>query len=185
MSSDPLPRKAGVEPPKGGSWWARFRAELNGVSTEQDRFIDLIILERLIKSALLIALAISLLVTGRMGLLGIWVRELHQDLNLDAGGTLIERLATTILDYLVHLRHQTLVALGVILYAGLEATEGIGLFLKRRWAEYLTVIASGLLIPFEVWEVIHRQTLFRVGGLLLNVVVVIYLAYRKRLFIRI
>ena len=135
------------------------------------------------KSALLIALALSLLITGRMGLLGTWVLELHQDLNLDAGGGLIERLLTKALDYLVHFRHQTLLALGIIVYAVLEGTEGIGLYLKRRWAEYLTVVATGLLIPFEVWEVIHRQTLLRVGGLLLNIAVVAYLAYRKRLFV--
>ena len=118
-----------------------------------------------------------------MGLLGTWVLELHQDLNLDAGGGLIERLLTKALDYLVHFRHQTLLALGIIVYAVLEGTEGIGLYLKRRWAEYLTVVATGLLIPFEVWEVIHRQTLLRVGGLLLNIAVVAYLAYRKRLFV--
>lgn len=156
---------------------------MGSVSTEQDRFIDLIVLERLVKSVLLVVLALSLLITGRMGLLGSWVLELHRDLNLDAGGTLIERVLTTILDYLVHVRHQTLLALGIILYAALEGTEGVGLLLKRRWAEYLTVVATGLLIPFEIWEVLHRQTLFRVGGLLLNVAIVIYLAYRKRLFV--
>lgn len=153
------------------------------MSTEQDRFIDLIVLERLVKSTLLIVLAISLLVTGRMGLLGTWLVELHRDLNLDAGGTLIERVLTRLLDYLVHFPHQTLLALGIIVYALLEGTEGVGLYLKRRWAEYLTVVATGLLIPFEVWEVLHRQTLLRVGGLILNVAVVIYLAYRKRLFV--
>ena len=64
-----------------------------------------------------------------------------------------------------------------------EGTEGVGLAMRRRWAEYLTVIATGLLIPYEAYEVIHKVTLFKIGALLLNVAVVGYLAYRKRLFV--
>ncbi len=62
---------------------------------------------------------------------------------------------------------------------------------RRAWvwrcgaggAEYLTVIATGVLIPYEAYEVVHHVTLFKVGALLLNLAVVGYLAYRKRLFI--
>jgi uncharacterized membrane protein (DUF2068 family) len=78
--------------------------------------------------------------------------------------------------------HQTLLAIGLIGYALLEGTEGIGLAMRRRWAEYLTVIATGLLIPYEVYELVHRVTLFKIGALLVNVAVVGYLAWRKRLF---
>jgi uncharacterized membrane protein (DUF2068 family) len=59
----------------------------------------------------------------------------------------------------------------------------VGLAMRRRWAEYLTVIATGILIPYEAYEVIHHVTLFKIGALLLNVAVVGYLAYRKRLFV--
>jgi uncharacterized membrane protein (DUF2068 family) len=45
------------------------------------------------------------------------------------------------------------------------------------------VIATGVLIPYEAYEVIHHVTLFKIGALLLNVAVVGYLAYRKRLFV--
>jgi uncharacterized membrane protein (DUF2068 family) len=77
----------------------------------------------------------------------------------------------------------TVLALGALLYAALETTEGIGLAMRRRWAEYLTVIATGVLIPFEVTEVVARPTAFRVGALVVNVAIVVYLAYRKRLFV--
>jgi len=70
-----------------------------------------------------------------------------------------------------------------ILYAALEATEGVGLAMRRRWAEYLTVIATGILIPYEAYEVVRRPTFFKVGALFLNLAVVGYLAYRKRLFV--
>jgi uncharacterized membrane protein (DUF2068 family) len=75
------------------------------------------------------------------------------------------------------------VAIAAIAYALLEGTEGVGLAMRRRWAEYLTVIATGILIPYEAYEVIHHATLFKVGALLLNLAVVGYLAYRKRLFV--
>ena len=125
------------------------------------------------------------MVTGKLGLLGAWLVEIRADLNLDVGGSLIERLVAAALAWLLQLPHQTLFALAIVLYAALEGTEGVGLWLRRRWAEYLTVIATGLFIPYEVVEVLHRHTLLRVGGLALNVAVVVYLACRKRLFVEV
>jgi uncharacterized membrane protein (DUF2068 family) len=45
------------------------------------------------------------------------------------------------------------------------------------------VIATGILIPFELYEVVTHPSLFKVGALALNLAVVGYLAYRKRLFV--
>src|SRR5512140_999724 len=58
-----------------------------------------------------------------------------------------------------------LVSLG---YAGLLLLEGSGLWLERSWAAYLTVISTSLLLPFELYEVIDRLSIFRVGILMLN-----------------
>ncbi len=151
---------------------------------ERDTVIRLIIVERLVKSAALVVLSISLLAADRLGYLGRLTQELQEQLNLSAGHGLFARALTWVVDELGRvLPHVTVLALGALLYAALETTEGIGLAKQRRWAEYLTVIATGALIPFEVIEVVHRPTLFRVGALLVNVVIVVYLAYRKRLFI--
>ncbi len=151
---------------------------------ERDTVIRLIIVERLVKSAALVVLSISLLAADRLGYLGRLTQELQEQLNLSAGHGLFARTLTWVVDELGRvLPHVTVLALGALLYAALETTEGIGLAKQRRWAEYLTVIATGALIPFEVIEVVHRPTLFRVGALLVNVVIVVYLAYRKRLFI--
>lgn len=65
-----------------------------------------------------------------------------------------------------------LVSLG---YAGMLLLEGVGLWLERSWAAYLTVISTSLLLPFELYEVIDRVTMIRVGMLLLNLVIVRYL----------
>lgn len=65
-----------------------------------------------------------------------------------------------------------LVSLG---YAGLLLLEGIGLWLERSWAAYLTVISTSLLLPFELYEVIDRVSILRVGVLVLNLAIVLYL----------
>jgi len=146
--------------------------------------VRLIILERLVKSAVLVVLAISLVVADRLGYLGLLSEELREQLNLTAGHGLISRALTWAVTTLGHvLPNVTILAVGALLYAALETTEGVGLAMRRRWAEYLTVIATGVLIPFEVREVVVRPTVFRVGALLVNVAIVVYLAYRKRLFV--
>ena len=60
-------------------------------------------------------------------------------------------------------------------YAGMLLLEGVGLWLERSWAAYLTVISKSLLLPFELYEVIDRVSLLRVGVLVLNLVIVLYL----------
>jgi len=58
--------------------------------------------------------------------------------------------------------------------------EGIGLWLERSWAAYLTVISTSLLLPFELYEVIDRVSILRVGVLLLNLVIVLYLVVQLK-----
>jgi uncharacterized membrane protein (DUF2068 family) len=71
-------------------------------------------------------------------------------------------------------------AIGAFLYAGLFTTEGVGLWLARRWAEYLTLVATASFVPIEAFEVARRLSLPRVGALVLNLGVVVYLGYRLR-----
>ena len=164
-------------------YFARLWAEFGRMGGEHDAFIKVIIVERIIKAIVLIALAIGLLFAGRSGLLTQWAGYAQDQLNLDAGHNVIVQLLFRLLAYVGNFTHTTAIAIGAIAYALLEGTEGVGLAMRRRWAEYLTVIATGILIPYEAYEVIHRATLFKVGALLLNVAVVSYLAYRKRLFV--
>ena len=164
-------------------YFARLLAELNSIGGEHDVFIKVIIVERVGKALVLIALGIGLLVAGRQGWLTQWAVSAQQQLNLDTDETIIEQVFFRLLVTIGNFPHITLLAIGAFAYALLEGTEGIGLAMRRRWAEYLTVIATGVLIPFEAYEVANKVTLFRVGALLLNLAVVGYLAYRKRLFV--
>ena len=58
--------------------------------------------------------------------------------------------------------------------------EGIGLWLAKRWGEWVTVIITGSLIPVEIYECFHRGDAIKVLVLLLNIAIVIYLVRRIR-----
>src|SRR5262249_60795782 len=64
---------------------------------------------------------------------------------------------------------------GPFLYAGLFLTEGVGLLLRRRWAEYFTVIVTGSLIPLELYELTRRISGIRLVVLAVNLAIVWYL----------
>jgi uncharacterized membrane protein (DUF2068 family) len=62
----------------------------------------------------------------------------------------------------------------------LQLTEGIGLWLEKRWAEFLTVIATSLLIPVEIYEIYEKFTWLRIVALGVNLFVVWYLSTRLK-----
>ena len=164
-------------------YFARLWHELGRLGGEHDAFIKVIIVERIAKAIVLVAIGIGLLVAGQKGWLDNWAEYAQDQLNLTIGRNIILELLLRALVYVGAFTHITLLAISAMVYAALEATEGVGLAMRRRWAEYLTVIATGILIPYEAYEVIMHPTLFKVGALLLNLAVVGYLAYRKRLFV--
>ncbi len=63
----------------------------------------------------------------------------------------------------------------VFIYAGLDLIEGIGLYLEKTWAEYLTLAITGSFLPWEIFEVFRKVTAIRVGLLAVNAVVFFYL----------
>jgi uncharacterized membrane protein (DUF2068 family) len=60
-------------------------------------------------------------------------------------------------------------------YAGLGILEGTGLYLEKRWGEYLTLLITASFLPWEIFEVMRRVTWFRAGLLTANVLVFLYL----------
>src|SRR5207253_1407318 len=67
-------------------------------------------------------------------------------------------------------------------YGVLEGIEAVGLWFTKRWAEYLTFVATTLLLPLEIYELTTRVSLLKAIGFIINLAVVIYLLYAKRLF---
>jgi uncharacterized membrane protein (DUF2068 family) len=70
--------------------------------------------------------------------------------------------------------------IGSFIYAALFMTEGIGLWLMKRWAEWFTAIITASLVPLEIFEIHHHPTIAKVVVLLLNIAVVAYLVVRIR-----
>ena len=70
----------------------------------------------------------------------------------------------------------------VAVYAVIEGVEAVGLWFQKRWAEYLTFIATTALLPLEVYELDQPAPVLKVLTLIINVAVVVYLLLAKRLF---
>lgn len=88
------------------------------------------------------------------------------------------------LEHVFTLRTRTLylLALGAAGYAVLEGVEAVGLWLQRRWAEYLTFVATCVFLPYEVYELSRSVSPLKVVALVVNVAIAVYLLYAKRLF---
>jgi uncharacterized membrane protein (DUF2068 family) len=85
---------------------------------------------------------------------------------------------------LLHIRKHTVLILlfTAIAYAVVEGVEAVGLWLEKRWAEYLTAIATAGFLPFEIHELTKKVTVLRVAALVVNVAILVWLVWRKRLF---
>jgi uncharacterized membrane protein (DUF2068 family) len=112
------------------------------------------------------------------------LRLLHQDV-----GDLLSQLAdhlrfnpesrfvNFVLDKASLLNDPLLMRIGAaaFCYAGLGLLEGIGLYLEKVWAEYLTLVITASFLPLEIFEVIRKLTYFRVSLLVVNALVLVYL----------
>jgi uncharacterized membrane protein (DUF2068 family) len=65
-------------------------------------------------------------------------------------------------------------------YAAIFVVEGVGLWMRKRWAEWLTTIITASLIPLEIWELYHRPNLGKVGVVIINSLIVAYLIWHVR-----
>jgi uncharacterized membrane protein (DUF2068 family) len=97
----------------------------------------------------------------------------------ESNGAFVHRI-----DDLLSLPRGRLHLVGVVLaaYAVLEAVEAVGLWLLKRWAEYLTLVATAALLPLEIYELVRGVSAFKVIALVVNIAIVVYLLLAKRLF---
>jgi uncharacterized membrane protein (DUF2068 family) len=135
-------------------------------------------------SAFKLAKAVSLILVGAASLraadfgaateLAHWIAKL----GFDPGNRLVERALVKA----SALSPDKIKELGLVsfIYAMLFLIEGIGLWLGKRWAEWFTVIITGSLIPFEIYELFRHPNVPKVFALLVNVAVVWYLIARIR-----
>lgn len=121
------------------------------------------------------------------------VRLLHRDI-----GDMLLRLATSMRidpeSHFVNLllekvqlltpHKMRLISEGIFLKAGLDFVEGIGLAMEKTWAEWLTIGLTASFLPWEIFEIAKHFTWLKVGIMLLNVLVLIYLVWVQQLRLR-
>ena len=71
-------------------------------------------------------------------------------------------------------------SIGTFFYSALFLTEGVGLAMRKRWAEYLTIVSTGSLLPLEVYEVVKRADASRIVVLVANIAILVYLVIEVR-----
>ena len=142
-----------------------------------DRILRMIAVFKFFKSAMLIALglgAFRLLHRDLGALAEHWVEALR----LDQGG----RLVTLALAKVSKLRPDQIRKLGLVsfLYAALFLAEGTGLWMRKLWGEWLTVIITGSLVPLEIYEIYRHPSWVKLAVLVINLGIVAYLISRIR-----
>src|ERR1700733_2376146 len=138
----------------------------------RDRGVFIIAIFKLVKATLLILVA-----TGALSLLDNRIRDAMEfrigQLTADTHYRYLNRVASFF--GFDTLKHVEIVALGSLFYAALFATEGIGLLMQKRWAEYFTAIVTASFIPLEVYELFRHSSLFKIALIAINAIVVVYL----------
>src|SRR2546429_3993929 len=142
--------------------------------------LRVIAIERSLRGVLLLAAGTYLLfhLSTDFGQLA---ERIIRSIDIDPRHHFLHRLVTGL--HRLHARQLRIASLAALGYGALELVEGVGLWLDQLSAEYLTVIATSLLIPFELYELASRPSLWKAGGTLVNVLIVAYLAsaLRRRL----
>lgn len=100
------------------------------------------------------------------------------------GGASTHGLTAALLTRLGHVQPHSLLVLAMFaaVYAVVSTFEAIGLWRERRWAEYLTALATTGFLPVEIHELVKRITFVRVAALTVNIAILIYLVVTKHLF---
>lgn len=133
---------------------------------------------KLLKAGFLIATGIAALELVRPEIgehLLRWAEEIQHDFHRDVTIKALQKLLQ------LEPAELKLAALGAFFYATLFIVEGIGLWMDKLWAEWLTIVSTGGLIPIEIFELLREVSAVKIGVLMLNVFVLIYLIRRLRI----
>ena len=144
---------------------------------ERDRMLQVIAVFKIFKSVLLVAVglgALKIIQPGVANRAGMWLDVVLSGVARDQMQNLLARAIRTAPTKIAAM------GVGAFIYAALFAVEGVGLWLHRRWAEYLTIGAAVSFLPFEVFELVKKPTGTKVSALILNLAIVGYLLIRLR-----
>ena len=145
--------------------------------TKGSRGLLLIAAFKLIKGLALLALgigALRLLHKDVAAEIAQWIDVLRVDPHNHYIQSLLEKLG------MVDDRKLKALSIGTFFYSALFLTEGFGLALRKRWAEYLTIVSTASLLPLEVYEIAKHVSAAKIVVLLANIAIVVYLVLEVR-----
>jgi uncharacterized membrane protein (DUF2068 family) len=146
-------------------------------SAHHDRLLPWIAAERALRTLVLLSVGIALVSHPHAN----WasdIAHLAQRLGLDPKDNWIQRIMNDVGK--LHAHQDLVFGLAAIGYGVLEGAEAYGLFTRRRWGEWLTVVATSLLFVPEVWELTKSATALKVAAVAVNAAIVGYLMWRLR-----
>ncbi|MEO6829851.1 MAG: DUF2127 domain-containing protein [Acidobacteriaceae bacterium] len=148
---------------------------------KRHRWLELLGVLKLLKGAFFVGLGFALLQMLHHDLYMLALRAVEK-LHLDPD----RRLIADLLDKVTLITNHRLKQISVLvfIYAAVDFLEGIGLVLEKRWAEYLTLILTIALLPIEMFKLIHHPNHWTALVLVVNILIVIYLAWLVRPAIR-
>jgi uncharacterized membrane protein (DUF2068 family) len=155
----------------------RRKAAKRGSDRSSSLVLVLIGVFKLVKALLLIVAgvaALKLLHRDIPAALMHWTRVLR----VDPDNRIVHRVLVRL--FRVTPRQLSQLSVGTFVYATLFSIEGVGLLLRKRWAEYFTIITTGGLIPVEIFELARHFSVAKAVVLFANVLIVVYLVERVR-----
>lgn len=141
----------------------------------KDRLLTLIVVFKYFKGVMLIAVAL-----GAHHLMGrdmsAFCEHLVDTFRVDPDNRYIHLLLEKMQILSAKRLHE--LSLGSFFYAAIVLTEGTGLALRKRWAEYFTIIITSSFLPLEIFEIAHRVTGVKIVVMILNLLILGYLVAR-------
>ncbi len=153
---------------------------MNATGNQQpskDKLLKLIVAFKFFKGALLIAMALGARHLMNRGV-GDFADRLVNSFRVDPDNRYIHAALEKL--ELLSAKQLKALSIGSFFYAAIVLTEGTGLALRKRWAEYFTIIVTGSFLPLEIYELIHRVTAIKIVVMAINLAILGYLIARVR-----
>ena len=152
---------------------AASTTQTRAVHKQHNRWLLLIAIYKAMEAALFVALGVGAL------------HLLHRDIDDVLAAVAYHlrfnpesRFVNFVLDKASLINDPMLRRIGVVAfsYAAVALPEGVGLFLEKAWGEYLTLFITASFMPWEIFEIFHKPTWFRICLLIINALVLLYLS---------
>lgn len=146
-----------------------------------DRWLVVIGGFKLLEAAVLVLLGVGVIHLLHQDI-GDELTHLFLSLRFDPEGRFASFLIDRASDITPHQLKQ--ISIAIFAHAGLDVLEGVGLILRKIWAEFVTIAVSAFFLPFEFVALAHHVTWVRIGITAINVAVVVYLIFHVQMRIR-